>query len=50
MNPDSKAALTEKLISEINQSVIPAFKYADLKEFYNQRLSKEMEQVVLSPI
>ncbi|PQB03658.1 hypothetical protein BST85_01135 [Aureitalea marina] len=35
---------------EINQSVIPAFKYADLKEFYNQRLSKEMEQVVLSPI
>ncbi|PTM03425.1 MAG: transglutaminase, partial [Bacteroidetes bacterium] len=33
---------------EINTAVIPEFKYAELKEFYNQRVLKETEKVVLT--
>jgi hypothetical protein len=35
---------------EINTAVIPEFKYAELKEFYNQRVLKETEKVVLTKI
>jgi len=33
---------------EINSAIIPEFKYAELKEFYNQRVLKETEKVVLT--
>jgi len=33
---------------KINTAIIPAFKYAELKEFYNQRVLKETEKVVLT--
>jgi len=35
---------------EINTAIIPEFKYAELKEFYNQRVLKETEKVVLTKI
>jgi len=34
----------------MNQSIIPTFNYSILKEFYNQRLLKENEKVVLTKI
>ncbi len=34
----------------MNNSVIPAFKYPLIKEFYNQRIAKENDKVVLSKI
>lgn len=33
---------------KINTAIIPEFKYAELKEFYNQRVLKEAEKVVLT--
>ncbi|MEZ4795629.1 MAG: hypothetical protein R2785_00545 [Flavobacteriaceae bacterium] len=33
---------------DINTAIIPAFNYAELKEFYNQRVLKETEKVVLT--
>jgi len=33
---------------DINSAIIPAHKYAELKEFYNQRVLKETEKVVLT--
>lgn len=33
---------------DINTAIIPAYKYAELKEFYNQRVLKETEKVVLT--
>ena len=35
---------------EINSSIIPSFKYFELKEFYNQRVLKETEKVVLTKL
>jgi len=34
----------------INTSIVPATMYASIKEFYNQRVLKENEKVVLSKI
>jgi hypothetical protein len=33
---------------KINTAIIPAYKYLELKEFYNQRVMKEAEKVVLT--
>ncbi len=33
---------------KINSAIIPAYKYLELKEFYNQRVLKEAEKVVLT--
>ena len=35
---------------KINQPVIPSFKYNELKEFYNLRVKKETEKVVLTKL
>jgi len=31
---------------KINSAIIPAYKYLELKEFYNQRVLKEAEKIV----
>jgi Domain of Unknown Function with PDB structure (DUF3857) len=33
---------------KINSAIIPAYKYLELKEFYNQRVLKEAEKIVLT--
>ncbi len=35
---------------KINTAIIPSYKYLELKEFYNQRVLKESEKVVLTKI
>ncbi len=35
---------------KINRAIIPAYKYLELKEFYNQRVMKEAEKIVLTKI
>ena len=37
-------------VFKINEAVIPTAKYQELKEFYNQRLQKETENVVLTKL
>jgi len=41
-------ALNVMSTTKINTAIIPAFKYLELKEFYNQRVLKETEKVVLT--
>jgi hypothetical protein len=38
------------LAFKINSTIIPVSRYQDLKEFYNQRVKKETEKVVLKKI
>ena len=43
-----KGGLNVISIFKINSAIIPAYKYLELKEFYNQRILKEAEKVVLT--